>query len=847
MKKAGKWPVLNRYSGRNLLRVAMPLGGIGTGAVSVGGRGNLCDWEIMNRPGKDFTPWINEENGPFFALCAKGPDGHCVAKMLEGPLDPADYEGPGGPRNQNHGLPRFRDCEFRAAYPLAQAALSHPGFPVEAVLEAFNPLVPADVEASSLPVAVLRYRVRNVTDRPQQVTVCGTIPNYVGMDGNDRYVSAASKLFFRGDCDNVNAWKEEDGLAGILMSSRKPDTGDGAWGTIALSAPGDGTVTKRLAWLSEGKWNAPLQDFWDDFTADGLLDDCDPGGVAQPTASLAVTKVVSPGAEAVFPFYLTWHFPNRYDWTPDRHRGPGAKKTSVGNYYCTLYRDAWDAVKQIHRQLPEFEARTVNFVRSFVETDLPQAVKEAALCNLSTLRSQTCFRTADGNFFGFEGSLPREGSCYGNCTHVWNYEQATAFLFGGLARNMRELEFGYATADDGRMNFRINLPLSDAQGFGKAAADGQMGCLMKLYRDWQLSGDDAMLRRLWPKAKKTLEFCWIPNGWDANEDGVMEGCQHNTMDVEYYGPNPQMTGWYLGALKAAAEMAAYIGDKSFASKCMRLFESGSRWMDANLFNGNYYIQKIVPPAGPVPDCLHGDSGAKDLSRPDYQLGEGCLVDQLVGQYMAHLCGLGYLLDREHVMTTLKSIYRLNRCAGLWDHFNPMRTFALCDESALLMAHYPEGTRPEVPFPYYSEVMTGFEYTAAAGMIFEGLEQEGLQCIEEIRFRFDGSRRSPFDEAECGHHYVRAMASWAAVVAWTGFHYSAVEKSLTLAPRPGCFFWSNGNAWGSFRIERNRLMFKLEEGAIMIKRITVGSRVTVGDWTLSEHGELTIAINWEKHA
>ena len=125
----------------------------------------------------------------------------------------------------------------------------------------------------------------------------------------------------------------------------------------------------------------------------------------------------------------------------------------------------------------------MNFVRSFVETDLPQAAKEAALCNLSTLRCQTCFRTADGNFFGFEGSLPREGSCYGNCTHVWNYEQATAFLFGGLARNMRELEFGYATADDGRMNFRINLPLSDARGFGKAAADGQMGCLMKLYRD----------------------------------------------------------------------------------------------------------------------------------------------------------------------------------------------------------------------------------------------------------------------------------------------------------------------------------------------------------------------------
>ena len=168
-------------------------------------------------------------------------------------------------------------------------------------------------------------------------------------------------------------------------------------------------------------------------------------------------------------------------------------------------------------------------------------MKEAALFNLSTLRTQTCSAPEDGRFYGWEGSGNHVGSCHGSCTHVWNYEQATALLFGDLSKMMREIEFAHATDDQGLMSFRVNLPLERSTEWNKAAADGQMGCIMKMYRDWQLSGDDEMLKKLWSKVKKAVEFCWIPGGWDADKDGVMEGCQHNTMDVEYYGPNPQMT------------------------------------------------------------------------------------------------------------------------------------------------------------------------------------------------------------------------------------------------------------------------------------------------------------------
>ena len=202
--------------------------------------------------------------------------------------------------------------------------------------------------------------------------------------------------------------------------------------------------------------------------------------------------------------------------------------------------------------------------------------------------------------------------------------------------------------------------------------------------------------------------------------------------------------------------------------------------------------------------IHSSMGAADPAEPVLQLGAGCLVDQLVGQFLAHVCGLGYLVDEGKVKRTLDSIMRFNFKETMYGHFNHMRSYVLNDESALLMATYPRGNRPARPFPYYNEVMTGFEYTAAAGMLYEGDIENGLRCIAAIRDRYDGRKRNPFDEAECGHHYARAMASWAAILALSGFGYSAVDRKIRFAaPTQDCrHFWSSGYAWGSCSLSPN---------------------------------------------
>ena len=822
---AKDWPVLKRYDQNHLARIALPLGGIGTGTVSLGGRGDLRDWEIMNRAAKGFVPLAGRSTAPFFALFTKTAEGRTATKAIEGPIDLAGYEESHGSTVPNHGLPRFRKCSFATAYPFGQIMLSDQDVPVDVRIEAFNPLIPADAEASGIPVAVLRYVLTNKTDKAVTASVCGSLPNFIGMDGSGSTKDWKGDLVAVGGKANRNEFREGRSVRGIYMHSEGVAERAEQWGTIALTTIAEAGVSSRTAWIQQ-RWGSSLLDFWDDFSADGTLQERPAVKEETPMASLAVSVELPPNGTKAVTFLLTWHFPNRQTWTPK-----GNEQDRVGNYYTTKYSDAWDVAEKVVPQLASLEDKTVRFVRTFCASDLPEVVKEAALFNVSTLRTQTCFRTEDGRFYGWEGSSNTRGCCHGSCTHVWNYEQATAFLFGPLAKSMREIEFAHATDDKGLMSFRVNLPLERARGFGKAAADGQMGCIMKMYRDWQLSGDDQTLKSLWPHVKRTLEFCWIEGGWDADRDGVMEGCQHNTMDVEYYGPNPQMGVWYLGALRAAEEMARYLGEDDFAGICHRLFEQGKRGIDETLFNGEYYEHKIQPPKDKseiAPSLLVG-MGAKDPTSPDYQLGSGCLVDQLVGQYMAHVCDLGYLLEPANVRKTLSSIMKYNLQEGQFDHFNCMRSFAMGDESALLMASYPKD-RPKDPFPYFTEVMTGFEYTAAIGMLYEGQTDDGLECIKNVRDRYDGRKRSPFDEAECGHHYARAMASWAAVLAMTGFNYSGVTKTMTFAAKEGELFWSNGYAWGSCSLERTARGMNVDLSVL-------GGQVELSRFVLRGSGEM----------
>jgi hypothetical protein len=252
-------------------------------------------------------------------------------------------------------------------------------------------------------------------------------------------------------------------------------------------------------------------------------------------------------------------------------------------------------------------------------------------------------------------------------------------------------------------------------------------------------------------------------------------------------------------------------------------------MDEHLFNGEYYFQEIRPIADVsliAPGLRHEHMGAKDPSRPELQIGPGCEVNQLFGQQLAHVAGLGHLLSERNIRTALKSMMKYNFRPSLADHFNNLRSYALNDEAGLLVCTWPRGGRPESPFPYASEVWTGLEYVLAAHLISEGMTRDGLKVIEAARARHNGAKRNPFDEPECGHHYARAMSSWACILAYTGFRYSGVERSIQFAAanKPATWFWSNGSAWGLLKqtLRKGNVQVELTvlHGELPLRRLAI---------------------------
>ncbi|MCU1312300.1 MAG: hypothetical protein JWM54_57 [Acidobacteriaceae bacterium] len=773
------------FRGRQLQMISFPLGGVAAGSLGLGGRGQLRDWEIFNRPNQGFSPAY-----AFPSIWVQSGDGKPIARVLEARILPP-YQGLGS--DNAPGLSRLESAVFTGEYPLAHVDFEDVTLPVNVQLDALSPFIPHDQDDSGLPAALLRYRVTNPRSTAAKVSIVFSIDNPVT-------VAVPSRRARPEQDTRLNRYQEDAGLAGLLMTNPGLAAEDPMYGSFALAAiPAKGASLSHWQGWPKGRWwNSPML-FWDAFSANGEL-----GAQPEPhstVGALCQKRTILPGQSDTFTFVLAWHFPNRTPawcgWTAPQ----GKERTVIGNYYATRFKDAWDAAEYLSKNLDRLESRTRQFAKALRESTIPAAAKEAASANLSTLASTTCFRTADGEFHGFEGSNDALGCCFGNCTHVWNYETATAFLFPSFARSLRKAAFGYSMDEAGGMRFRQLLPDGYAR-FGFAAADGQMGQIMHAYLDWKLSGDEEWLRSMWPSIQKAIAFAWTPGGWDAGRKGVLTGVQHNTYDVEFYGPNPMCSGWYLGALRACEEMAKALGDAASANQYRSLFDQGSLWVDANLFNGDFYIQQIIGyPKDQIAPNLRSDMGPDETEHPEYQVGQGCLIDQMVGQYLAEVADLGALLSPVHVRSTLASLYRFNYKRSLSDHDNVERTFALNDESAMVICDYAASRRPRIPFPYYAEVMTGFEHSAAALMIYSGMVKEGLECIGNIRSRYDGEKRNPWDEAECGHHYARAMAAWTSVVALSGFVYDGVSASVGITPRVPhrefrCF-WSTATGWGTF--------------------------------------------------
>ena len=317
--------------------------------------------------------------------------------------------------------------------------------------------------------------------------------------------------------------------------------------------------------------------------------------------------------------------------------------------------------------------------------------------NLTILKSPTVLRQSDGRLWGWEGSGDSAGSCHGSCTHVWNYAQAISHLFPDLERSLRETEFNVSQDDRGHQIFRTSLPIRPAKHDFHAAADGQLGGIMKVHREWRVSGDGEWLRSLWPKVKASLDYCI--RTWDPAHEGTPKEPHHNTYDIEFWGPDGMCTSFYLGALKAAVLMGEALHDD--VSVYAAILEKGLRCMESELFDGEYFAQKIQWKGLNAKDptkAMGYQSGYSPEARailekegPKYQYGKGCLSDGVFGAWMAMVCGVGHVIDSGKIASHLKSVHKYNLKCDLSTHANPQRPgYAGGKEGGLLLCSWPKG-------------------------------------------------------------------------------------------------------------------------------------------------------------
>ena len=835
------------FTGPSLREIAMPIGGIGTGTVSIGGRGQWTDLEIYNRPWKG-----NDPRNTFFALWAKRRGKNAVTKVLEREYLPPFTDPNGGGFQNGHaaGAPRMREATFNGSYPFANVELQDPDVPLKVELEAFNPFIPLNADDSSIPCAIFRWRFTNTGPAAVDASLLAAFCNPVnrlrlGGDGWEASVHGydpggstnayrASNLDVDVDVDRAKTHRGAS-LRGIWMTNPGIDPASEFHGTAALTVvepAADPLYEAQTYWYQGGWWDG-LQMLWNDFSADGRIEPRLESFTAPPGRALESAQCIpftlKPGESRAITFLFTWHFPNlRNYW--NANEGEGVHNSMLQTWPGARWKDAWEVAEYVAANLERLERQSREWRDRLFASNLPAPVLDAVSSQSSIMRTTTVLRLADGRVHAFEGCHGAGGCCPMNCTHVWNYEQALAFLFPELERSMRLTDFTHNTDADGKMSFRTLLPLSSNRFWDFcAAADGQMGTILKAYREWQLSGDDGFLRTIWPGVKRALEYAWSPanpHAWDRDKDGVMEGRQHNTYDIEYFGPNTMMGTLYLGALRAAARMAQYLGDSDKAAEYQSVFESGRSRIEETLWNGEYYIQDIrVSDMLLVPEPLQSPHDPF----PKYQVGAGCLSDQMLGQWLSHVVGLGHLLDPKRVKRAMQSIFRHNWRATMRDVPNMQRVYALNDEPGLAIATWPKGGRPELPSVYGDEAWTGIEYQVAAGLIYEGEVESGLRIVEGVRSRHDGARRNPWNEFECGNHYARAMSSWSLVVALSGYTYSAPEGRIGFAPRvnPSNFkcVWTCGSGWGEYRQRVTSagatIELRVVDGSVTLRQVDLG--------------------------
>lgn len=775
---------------KNELRfIGMPVGGIMTGTLYLGGDGRLWLWDIFNSKQRGIDP--KEILWEPLGRKVSSTDG---SAYLEPPPSSAKQGIEQGfsikvKSNGKEYIRQLREADwkevsFTGQYPLATIQFTDSSLPFSITMEAYSPFIPLNADDSGLPATVFSITVHNQGKSALEASLVGWLEN--------------ACLFFQKDKTSFkrqNSRIKKDHLLAVFCESKQDITDSKIaqlpdYGTMCLSLLSDnGVAYTDFNTLDLSVFNFKQKDDQTVKDKQELL-----------TGGLLQDLKVSPGKSQTANFILSWHFPNT---------DLNVKDAQAGNYYSKNFKDAFEIAQHLGKNFQRLEHDTKLWRDTWQDSTLPHWFLERTFSNTSTLATTTCHRFGTGRFWSWEGV----GCCEGTCTHVWQYAQAVARTFPEIERDNRErVDLGLAFNDQtGEIGYR-------GEGTGEAI-DGQAGTVLRIYREHQMSKDNSFLQTNWPHIKKAVEF--ILNH-DTNKDGIIDGAQPNTLDAAWYGEISWISSLCLAAWRAGEEMALTMNDDAFAKICHERFLTGKKNIEDKLFNGEYFIQ------------LPGKEGKKYLGSYDT-----CLIDQVFGQSYAYQVGLGRILDKEKMLSALKSLWKYNFMPDVGPyiaHHKGGRPYVLSGEGGMLMDTNPRNdTDPygkDITWQagYFNECMSGFEHQVASHLMAEGMVKESLALTRSIHDRYHATKRNPYNEIECSDHYARAMASYGTFITACGFEYNGPNGYIAFAPKihPENFKtpFTAAEGWGTFEQQQNqqKLLAKIhiKKGTLSLQKISLQS-------------------------
>jgi uncharacterized protein (DUF608 family) len=807
------------YTGEYLNRIAFPLGGIGAGMVCLEGTGAFSHVSVRNAPDVFNEPLI------FAALSIKGKENK--ARVLEGPVPQWKAFGNPGAGNgggqSSWGLPRFEKATFLARFPSVTVKLTDRDMPVGVSIQGWSPFIPGNPDDSSLPVAGLEYTFTNTGSVDIEALFSFHSANFIKKgSGNHSIRSCTGGFILHQDSTSKEPWTQGD----FAIVTDRTD------------------VMVDHCWFRGGWWD-PLTMTWNHVKEMQTVEN-QPIENGAPGASLYVPVSLAGKETKTIRVMFSWYVPvsnlrlgkDPEGTPPDNPVSGCCSSPWYQPWYSGKFKNIRDVVDYWSNNYSDLKKKSELFLTAFYTSSLPPEVIEAVAANLTILKSPTVLRQKDGRLWAWEGCSDRSGCCEGSCTHVWNYAQAIPHIFPSLERTLRETEFEISQDESGHQAFRSALPIRPKTHDFHAAADGQLGGIMKVYRDWRISGDNKWLRELYPLVKASMDYCI--HTWDPRHTGTLEEPHHNTYDIEFWGPDGMCTSFYLGALLSISEMGEFLEED--VSDYRKLLGTGKKFMEDSLFEGEYFYQRIKWKGLSAPDPVEmsknqWNSNYSDEAKillekegPKYQYGNGCLSDGVLGLWMTGVCGLNTPVEESMVKSHLNAVYKYNLRHDLSNHANPQRpTYALGNEGGLLLCTWPKGGKLSLPFVYSDEVWTGIEYQVASHLMLAGEVDKGLDIVRTARKRYDGRVRNPFNEYECGHWYARAMSSYGLLQGLTGVRYDAVDQTLYIDSKIGDFqsFLSTSTGFGNVGLKNGKPYVKMVYGDLPVKKCVVsGSQTSI---------------------